>query len=169
MFDVWLGRTFVHCVNVIQHFEQFGLLEVNCLANNIWKCMWIAIWGIWNHINRIVFNSAVVDPIEIFIVAQVKAWEWVSYNPPKSCFSYSNWCINVYACLKSLHWWLLLNVCFDSEVTFLGIPTTTSWKIVVGVTSQHKNHHVCLHTVVTCFVVNMYVWGICLNFVRYAL
>jgi len=37
--------------------------------------MWTTIiWGIWNHRNMIIFNNGVVDPIEIFAMAQVKVW-----------------------------------------------------------------------------------------------
>ena len=55
------------------------------------------------HKIRIIFNSGVVDPIEIFVMAQVKGWAWVTYKFPKSNFSYSDWCFDVYECLKSLH------------------------------------------------------------------
>ena len=104
MTDVWVGRAFVHCDNATQHFEQFGFMDLSYVGNCVWKCMWISIiWGIWNHRNRIIFNSAVVDPIEIFAMAQVKGWAWVTYKFPKSNFSYSDWCFDVYECLKSLH------------------------------------------------------------------
>jgi len=73
MTDVWVGRLFVHCDNATQHFEQIGFMDLNYVGNCVWKCMWIAIiWGIWNHRNRIIFNNGVVDPIEIFAMAQVK-------------------------------------------------------------------------------------------------
>jgi len=54
------------------------------------------IWGIWNHRNRIIFNNGVVNPIEIFAMAQVKVWAWITYKFPKSNFSYSDWCFDVY-------------------------------------------------------------------------
>jgi len=64
MSDVWVSKNFVHCVNLIQYFEQFELLDLNCLGNNIQKCMWIVIiWGILNHRNRIIFNNTVMVPI----------------------------------------------------------------------------------------------------------
>ena len=63
----------MHCDNATQHFEQISFMDLNCLGNSVWRCMWIAIiWEIWNHINRIIFNDVVVDPIEVFVVAQVK-------------------------------------------------------------------------------------------------
>jgi len=72
MFDVWAGRVFVHCDNVIQHYEQIGFTDLNYLGNCVWRCMWfVIIWGIWNHRNRITFSNAVVDPVEIFVMAQV--------------------------------------------------------------------------------------------------
>jgi len=52
--------------------------------------MWIAIiWGIWNHRNRIIFNNGVVNPIEIFVMPQLKVWIWVTNKFPKSNFSIS--------------------------------------------------------------------------------
>ena len=75
MSDAWACRAFVHCDNAIQHFEQIGFTGLNYLGNCVWKCMWISIiWGIWNNRNMIIFNNAVVDPVEIFALAQVKAW-----------------------------------------------------------------------------------------------
>ena len=104
MTDVWVGRAFVHCDNATQHFEQFDFMDLSYVDNCVWKCMWISIiWGIWNHRNKIIFNSGVVDPIEIFAMTQVKGWAWVTYKFPKSNFSYSDWCFDVYECLKSLH------------------------------------------------------------------
>jgi len=32
------------------------------------------VWKIWYHKNRIVFKNKVVDDIEIFTLAQLKAW-----------------------------------------------------------------------------------------------
>ena len=37
--------------------------------------MWVAIvFEIWRHRNKIVFNKGVVDDVEIFTLAQLKAW-----------------------------------------------------------------------------------------------
>jgi len=73
MSNVWAGRDFVHCDNVIQHFEQIGFTDLNYSRNCVWKCMWIVIiWGIWNHKSRIIFNNAMVDPVKNFAFAQVK-------------------------------------------------------------------------------------------------
>jgi len=75
MSDVRIGRVFVHCHNTTQHFDQIGFMDLNYLGNNnVRKCMWIAIiWGIWNHRNRIIFNNVMVDLVEIFAIAKVKA------------------------------------------------------------------------------------------------
>ena len=45
-------------------------------------------------------------------MAQVKGWAWVTYKFPKSNFSYSDWCFDVYECLKSLHWRLTISLLF---------------------------------------------------------
>jgi len=91
MSDAWAGSAFVQCDNAIQHFEQISFMGLNYLGNCVWKCTWISIiWGIWNHRNKIIFNNAVVDSIEIFALAQVKPWTCVSYKFQKSKFSYSN-------------------------------------------------------------------------------
>ena len=40
--------------------------------------MWITVVGeLWKHMNRKVFRSSRIDPIEIFAMSQVKAGSWI--------------------------------------------------------------------------------------------
>jgi len=53
--------------------------------------MWVAIeWTIWIHRNNIIFRSKVKDVDEIFNLAQVKAWTWITNKVPNACFSSSD-------------------------------------------------------------------------------
>jgi len=36
------------------------------------------VWEIWKQGNKVVFNHGVVDANEILIMAQLKAWSWLS-------------------------------------------------------------------------------------------
>jgi len=51
----------------------------------------------WNHRNKVVFNSGVLDNEEIFILAQ--GWLWLEYKWTKNSFSYSDWYLSPLKCL----------------------------------------------------------------------
>ena len=55
---------------------------------------------IWSHKNRIIFNRGVADEYEVFVLAQVKAWSWVSTNSRLVSFSYSDWCLAPLECTR---------------------------------------------------------------------
>ena len=93
----------LHHVKAKDNFQQFHLLNLNSRQNIIWQGMWLAIVGeIWKHTNGIVFNKRKVDLVEIFALAQVTTWVWMKYKIPSVKFSYSEWYLCPYACLKSL-------------------------------------------------------------------
>jgi len=55
---------------IVNHFCNFSILGTSNKADRIWKGMWLVFAKeIWNHINRIVFNSGQVDEVEIFALA----------------------------------------------------------------------------------------------------
>jgi len=43
---------------------------------------------IWKQRNHIIFNNATFNPIEIFILAQLKAWSWLSSKEKYALLSY---------------------------------------------------------------------------------
>lgn len=100
--DAWVGRLFVHCDKAEKHFEQIGVVGLNSMGNSMWITI---IWGIWNLRNSIIFNNAEVGPVKIFTVPK-----WVSYKFLNTNFSYSDWCINLYACLNLVHWWFAFSL-----------------------------------------------------------
>jgi len=63
--------------------------------------MWVVIvWSIWIHRNNIIFRSKVKDVEEIFNLAQVKTWTWITNKVPKTSFFYSDWCLCSITCIK---------------------------------------------------------------------
>jgi len=65
--------------------------------------MWLAIIGeIWKHRNDVIFNHKKINPIEIFDQAQVTTWVWTKHKIPTVKFSYSDWYLFPYTCLKFL-------------------------------------------------------------------
>ncbi|XP_068504164.1 uncharacterized protein [Phaseolus vulgaris] len=65
-----------------------------------WNTIWIGVISeIWSHRNRIIFNRGVADEKEVFALAQVKAWSWVSTSRLVS-FSYSDWCLAPLECTR---------------------------------------------------------------------
>jgi len=59
--------------------------------------MWIAIVGeIWKQRNNIIFNNSRPDPIEMFTMAQLKSWSWITGNGKGIPFEYVSWCMEQY-------------------------------------------------------------------------
>jgi len=56
--------------------------------------MWIAVVGkIWKQRNLIIFKNGKVDSSEIFKLAQVKAWSWITNKENLARLTYSQWCM----------------------------------------------------------------------------
>jgi len=90
--DRWIGISFARHHTIVNHFQQFYLSDFNRKINEIWKGVCVAIlWEIWKHRNKVVFNNGVVDDIEIFTLAHVKAWSWVKFKWHKVNYSASEW------------------------------------------------------------------------------
>jgi len=81
----------------------FIIILSNYRQNLAWRGMWLATIGeIWNHRNRVIFKQRKVDPIEIFSHAQMVAWVWMKHKIPTTSFSYSDWILSPFTCLKSM-------------------------------------------------------------------
>ena len=103
MCDRWMGVSIVHHVKARANFQHFHLFDLNNRQNLVWKGMWLAIIGeIWKHRSGVIFNHKKVDAIEIFDQAQVAAWVWMKHKIPTVKFSYSDWYLSPYTCLKFL-------------------------------------------------------------------
>ena len=89
--DRWLGLTSVRNKDITNHFRNFFAIGLSKNSNIIWKGMWLAIvWEIWKHRNKCVFSNGVVDEVEIFAMAQVKAWYWAKTGRQKINYSFSD-------------------------------------------------------------------------------
>jgi len=103
MCNKWVGVSNVNHFMPRQHFNHFYLFGIDGKQNNAWKCMWMAVvWVIWKQRNNIIFSSGTIDNIEMFTVAQLKTWGWITTKFPKAELSYSDWCLNPLSCLKSI-------------------------------------------------------------------
>ena len=99
----WLGLSIVSHIMVRNNFQHFNIVDLNRQQNLVWQGMWLAIIGeIWKQRNVVIFKQYKVDPIEIFGLAQVNAWVWMKHKIPSVKSSYSDWCLSLYTCLKSL-------------------------------------------------------------------
>ena len=49
--------------------------------------------------NKHIFKGGVVNHSEIFTLAQLKVWSWITSKSAPACFSYSEWCIDPLACM----------------------------------------------------------------------
>jgi len=103
MCDRWLRVCNVHHINPRANFNHFHLANLNSRQNLAWRGMWLATIGeIWNHRNGVIFKQRKVDPIEIFSHAQMVAWVWMKHKIPTTSFSYSDWILSPFTCLKSM-------------------------------------------------------------------
>jgi len=86
-----------------KHFESFRMSGVKDSVNHIWGGVWIAVVGeLWFYRNKRIFKGGRVDHIEIFTLAQMKAWSWVLSKARGVSFSYSNWCLEPLICMMSV-------------------------------------------------------------------
>jgi len=64
--------------------------------------------------NKVIFNGEVVDHSEIFSLAQLKFWSWVTSKVPSAHLSFSDWCFAPLSCLNliklfdSISLWLVV-------------------------------------------------------------
>jgi len=99
----WLGITTIVHFHAFSHFLQFRLCNapesVNLGLDNIWIAM---VSEIWRHKNKIVFNEGILDFSEIFSLAQLKVWAWLSSKFLSASFFFSDWYLAPLVCLYSL-------------------------------------------------------------------
>jgi len=48
------------------------------------------IWDIWTHRNDVIFKNTIIDMEEVFMLAQTKAWVWITNKYPLATLSYSD-------------------------------------------------------------------------------
>jgi len=72
-------------------------------VNSVLGSVWIAVVReIWNHRNKIIFKGGVVDHLEIFSLAQLNVWTWVTSKILAAQFSFSDWCLAPYILSQSV-------------------------------------------------------------------
>ncbi|ESW15861.1 hypothetical protein PHAVU_007G108600 [Phaseolus vulgaris] len=99
----WLGIASVDHVVPTAHFLHFNLLNAPVQVNVVWNCVWIAVVSeLWKHRNKHIFQGGVIDPLEVFTLAQLKAWSWVTSKTVSASFTYFEWCIDPRACMFSI-------------------------------------------------------------------
>ena len=87
-----------------KHFESFRISGVKEIVNWIWSGVWIAVVGeLWFHRNKRIFRGDKINHFEIFTLAQMKAWSWVQSKESGRSFSYSDGCLEILICMKSVN------------------------------------------------------------------
>jgi len=98
---IWAGSKFVYHTDI--HFCQFTHPRFNNKCNRVWKYVWMTIiWSVWNHTNNVIFTNLRADVQEIFIVAQFRSWTWITNKYSNANFSYSDSCVCLVTCIKSM-------------------------------------------------------------------
>jgi len=99
----WLGTTSVDHVDPVSHLLQFNVLNASAQVKVVWSSIWIAVVNeIWKHRNKHIFQGGVIDHSEMFTLAQLKVWSWVTSKSVYACFTYYEWCIDPMACMFSI-------------------------------------------------------------------
>ena len=98
----WIGVQFVQHKDLLIHFENFSLPQLNCKQNLLWKGVWATIMRcIWEHRNSNVFKQGVVDVEEIFQMVQLKMWQWLKHMSQSFNYSFADWILNPLICCRS--------------------------------------------------------------------
>jgi len=97
----WLGVSSVDPLIPISHFTQFILIDAPSSVNlgNIWIAV---ISELWRHNNNCIFKGGVIDYSEIFSLAQLNVWSWISAKVSSMGFSFSDWCLEPLVCIHSI-------------------------------------------------------------------
>jgi len=91
----WVGVKSVDHLESASHFLHFNLIGALATVNLDFGNIWIALVSeIWRHRNKHIFKGGVIDHFEIFSLAQLKVWSWVTSKVPSTCFSFSDWCLS---------------------------------------------------------------------------
>ena len=75
------------------------LLLTSTLFGEVFGLQLLVRFEIWRHRNKFIFKGAVTDHYEIFTLVQLKILSWVTFKIISACFSYTDWCLNLLACM----------------------------------------------------------------------
>ena len=99
----WLGLASAAPIDPFSNFIQFSLCKASVSVNFVLGSVWIVVVReIWNHRNKIIFIGGMVDHHEIFSLAQLNVWTWVTSKVLAAQFSFSDWCLAPMSCLNLL-------------------------------------------------------------------
>jgi len=99
----WVGMKWANHLESASHFLHFNLIDAPAAINLAFGNIWITLVNdIWHHRNKHIFKGAVIDHSEIFSLAQLKVWSWVTSKDPLACFSFSDWCLDPLVCMFSI-------------------------------------------------------------------
>lgn len=113
----WIGIEFVQHKDVQCQFVSFSLQHASVVQNLVWKRVWATVvWCIWEQRNHIIFRQGVVDVEEIFLMTQLKFWQWLKHKVGSFDYSFSNWNLYPFLCLKSLSKGQGCILCFQQEL-----------------------------------------------------
>jgi len=98
-----MGIASIDHVDPGSHYLHFNLINALFRVNVVWISVWIAIVSeIWKHRNKHIFQGGVIDLSEVFTLAQLRAWSWITSKYVSASFSYSEWCLDPVACMFSI-------------------------------------------------------------------
>jgi len=90
-----MGIASVDHVDPVSHFLHFNFLNAPVQVNVVWGSVWIGVVSeIWKHNNKHIFQGGVIDHLEVFTLAQLKVWSWITSKIVSARFTYSEWCID---------------------------------------------------------------------------
>ena len=81
-------------------FLHFILLNAPVQVNVVWNCVWIAVVSeLWKYRNKHIFQGGEIDHSEVFTLAQLKDWSWITSKTVSATFTYTEWCIDPKTCM----------------------------------------------------------------------
>jgi len=75
---------------------QFKIFDAPTSVNLILGNVWIALVSeLWRHKNKCIFNGELVVHFEIFSLAQLNVWSWISSKVSLVGLFFSDWCLEL--------------------------------------------------------------------------
>ncbi|XP_057420852.1 uncharacterized protein LOC130714892 [Lotus japonicus] len=98
----WLGLSFAAPASVKDHFVQFSHLWPSNKKAGLFTVWLAVIWQVWMGRNEKIFKDGSFDPVSVFEMARLKAWEWLRYKTSSFLHGTAEWVNEPLACLDDI-------------------------------------------------------------------
>ncbi|XP_057452110.1 uncharacterized protein LOC130743913 [Lotus japonicus] len=99
----WLGISTALVPSSRLHIIQFPSIGRSKAQHEGEVVIWLAIiWSVWLYRNKVIFQGGIFEWEQVFEMAQLRAWQWLSARAADFSYSWYEWKLNPTSCLLSL-------------------------------------------------------------------